>query len=262
MENQMEKKTNGFAIAGLVCALLVGPILGLIFSIIGLVKSKTTNSGKGLSIAGIIISIIRALFLVLIIFAFSAIFKTDEFKESYCANLTNYEEVCTKKDDGTYSCIFATCTEEQLTKREKAKEKMDEMKESIEIASKKELTDAIVNHLDKNAKIDRSNIKVTITKAVAESRYKTHTDMIVYNTDFTIECTNGKEDCIEIEDARAFPGIPFEYGESVSKQKLTFNNGKLTVGAGLVYSTLTKKFEWSTSPSEETENLPKVKEIE
>jgi predicted secreted protein len=112
MENQVEKKTNGFAIAGLVCALLVGPILGLIFSIIGLVKSKTTNTGKGLSIAGIIVSIIRALFLVLIIFLFAAVMKTDDFKTQFCDELAKgnqYEQACSKNEDGTYNCIFATC---------------------------------------------------------------------------------------------------------------------------------------------------------
>ena len=112
MENQIEKKTNGFAIAGLVCALLVGPILGLIFSIIGLKKSKECNSGKGLSIAGIIISIIRALFLVLLIFLFSAVMKTDDFKTQFCDELAKgnqYEQACSKNDDGTYNCIFATC---------------------------------------------------------------------------------------------------------------------------------------------------------
>ena len=112
MENQMEKKTNGFAIAGLVCALLVGPILGLIFSIIGLKKSKECNSGKGLSIAGIIISIIRALFLVLLIFLFASVMKTDDFKTQFCDELAKgnqYEQACTKNDDGTYNCIFATC---------------------------------------------------------------------------------------------------------------------------------------------------------
>ena len=91
---EQEKKTNVFAIVGLVCAIMVGSILGLIFSIIGLKESKKCNSGKGLSIAGIIISIIRILFTILFIVLFLLIFRTTEFKDSYCANLsTNYEEV-------------------------------------------------------------------------------------------------------------------------------------------------------------------------
>ena len=48
--------TNGFAIAGFVCSFII-PILGIIFSSIGLSKSKYLNSGRELSIAGLIISI-------------------------------------------------------------------------------------------------------------------------------------------------------------------------------------------------------------
>jgi hypothetical protein len=52
------ERGNGFAIAGIILAILVAP-LGLIFSIIGLVKSKTRGgAGKALSIAGIVVSLI------------------------------------------------------------------------------------------------------------------------------------------------------------------------------------------------------------
>ena len=55
-------KTNGMAIAGFVCALAtictgISAILGLIFSIVGLNQiKKTGEEGKGLAIAGIVIS--------------------------------------------------------------------------------------------------------------------------------------------------------------------------------------------------------------
>lgn len=50
--------SNGMAVAGFVCAFLV-PLLGFIFSIIGLNKSKNLGgTGRGLSIAGIIISVV------------------------------------------------------------------------------------------------------------------------------------------------------------------------------------------------------------
>lgn len=53
---QPEKQGNGFAVAGFILSLL--PLLGLIFSILGLVRSgKAGGKGKGLSIAGIILSI-------------------------------------------------------------------------------------------------------------------------------------------------------------------------------------------------------------
>jgi hypothetical protein len=52
------KQGNGFAVAGIILAIFV-PILGLIFSIIGLVTSKArAGAGKTLSIVGIVVSIV------------------------------------------------------------------------------------------------------------------------------------------------------------------------------------------------------------
>jgi hypothetical protein len=52
------KQGNGFAIAGIVLAFLI-PLLGLIFSIIGLAKSKArAGAGKVLSITGIVVSLV------------------------------------------------------------------------------------------------------------------------------------------------------------------------------------------------------------
>ena len=56
-----ETTTSGMAIAGLVCAFLA-PLLGVIFSIIGLNQTKDNKrGGRGLAVAGLIISIIRVL---------------------------------------------------------------------------------------------------------------------------------------------------------------------------------------------------------
>lgn len=53
---------NGMAIAGFILSFFE-PLLGLIFSIIGVSKSKNLNgAGKGLAIAGIIISAIGLVF--------------------------------------------------------------------------------------------------------------------------------------------------------------------------------------------------------
>ena len=253
MENQIvEKKTNGWAIAGIICSIVVGSITGLIFSCIGLGYAKKCNSGKGLSIAGIIISVLRILLLIGLIFLFSSVMKTGEFKDSFCEELAKdkqYENACTKNDDGTYNCIFATCN---FDKKEET---------NSEYASKNELSQAILNYLDKKATIDKDNIKITITKSIAESRYKDNKDMIVYNTDFTIECSEGKEDCIKVEDARAFPGMPVEFGSNVKDQKLKFENGQLTIGAPLAYNKKTKELVWSNAANGELENLPKVVEI-
>lgn len=70
------KTTNGFAVAGFVISLVSTILccgsfnwLSLVFSIIGLVNSKKMNGeGKGLSIAGIVIS---SVFLVLTILLFA-----------------------------------------------------------------------------------------------------------------------------------------------------------------------------------------------
>lgn len=72
------------ATAGFILSFFV-PLLGLIFSILGLKKVKETNTGKGLSTAGIIISSI-ALFIILIsVIIFSVAF-TEAIDESNYSN--------------------------------------------------------------------------------------------------------------------------------------------------------------------------------
>jgi hypothetical protein len=56
-------RTNGFAVAGLVASLFVccvgiHAVVGLVLSGVGLATSKKTNSGKGMSIAGLVISLV------------------------------------------------------------------------------------------------------------------------------------------------------------------------------------------------------------
>ena len=77
--SQDSKGSNGLAITGFVLAIVAMvlfwlPIisqilwlLGLIFSIIGLKKSKEVDAGKGLAKAGVIISIVGAVIWVLFI---------------------------------------------------------------------------------------------------------------------------------------------------------------------------------------------------
>ncbi len=64
-EEETAKKRNGFSIAGFVLSFF-GPlaILGLIFSIVGVCKSKKLGSGRGLGIAGIVISVLWLVALV------------------------------------------------------------------------------------------------------------------------------------------------------------------------------------------------------
>jgi Domain of unknown function (DUF4190) len=59
--------TNGMAIAGFVCSIVLGPLFGLIFSIIGLSqikKSPEKYTGEGFAIAGIAISVLFLLILL------------------------------------------------------------------------------------------------------------------------------------------------------------------------------------------------------
>ena len=66
----------GMAIAGFILSFFI-PLLGLIFSIIGLKRSKETNNGKGLSTAGIIISCITMVItLIMGIISFSVVSDT------------------------------------------------------------------------------------------------------------------------------------------------------------------------------------------
>ena len=74
--NSGQTQSNGMAIAGFVLSFFI-PLLGLIFSILGLKKSKETNTGKGLSTAGIIISCITMVITIIMgIISFSAVSDT------------------------------------------------------------------------------------------------------------------------------------------------------------------------------------------
>jgi hypothetical protein len=63
--------TNGFAVAGFVLSLLAVVPLGVIFSIIGLVKARSSGQrGRGLAIAGLVISTLWGLLFVVGIAAY------------------------------------------------------------------------------------------------------------------------------------------------------------------------------------------------
>lgn len=82
--------SNGMAIVGFVLSFFI-PILGLIFSIIGLKKSKETNNGKELSLAGIIISAV-----IMIISAIYVVMYIDYNKRIY-DKVKNSEDTITNK---------------------------------------------------------------------------------------------------------------------------------------------------------------------
>ena len=62
----VQQKTNTFALVGFICSFFV-PIVGLVFSILGFnqIKKNPSEGGRGLAIAGIIISSILILISIL-----------------------------------------------------------------------------------------------------------------------------------------------------------------------------------------------------
>ena len=111
-ENQNEiTQSNGYAVAGFILSFFVA-LLGLIFSIMGLKKSKVTNSGRGLSIAGIIISSISMSIVIIafILIIFAGFMQNmnkninETISERYCSEAYN----CVLNLDGKYNCNYLT----------------------------------------------------------------------------------------------------------------------------------------------------------
>ena len=129
-------KKNTIAIVGFVLSFFT-TFVGLILSIIGLSKSKELNDGKGFSIAGIIISSLRLVFVILvIIFALfftkntvkvydfsNGLFNSQEFKDIIESNISSKTinnndfsdkiistSWCTQKEELEYS-KFGRCLE-------------------------------------------------------------------------------------------------------------------------------------------------------
>ena len=97
--NNNVKGTNYFAIIGFIMSLFFA-LPGLILSIIGLNKSKYTNSGKGLSIAGIIISGIS---LLITLIAFLLVLSTPSvIEKTICPKAYD----CILDTDGKYNCKY------------------------------------------------------------------------------------------------------------------------------------------------------------
>lgn len=72
--SEVKASTNGYAIIGLIMALIYPlALLGLIFGIVGLRNSKKINSGAGLSIAAITISSIWIFVIIMCIILMLAV---------------------------------------------------------------------------------------------------------------------------------------------------------------------------------------------
>lgn len=91
-ENNVNKTQNTFAIVGFILSFFIA-IAGLIVSIIGLKKSKEFNNGKGLSIAGIIISSLSIFFsLIVLIISFMLVFSNMKSIDKYFENVNSIQE--------------------------------------------------------------------------------------------------------------------------------------------------------------------------
>ena len=97
------KQTNGFAIAGFILAWLFA-ILGLVFSILGLQKSRETSSGRGLSIAGIIIAVLNMIAGAILQFFVADIVNKIEIPDSQ--EKCKYVTKCSVRNDGKYDCEY------------------------------------------------------------------------------------------------------------------------------------------------------------
>ncbi len=96
--------TNGMAIAALVfgilsfvCLPFLGPVLAVVFGLVGLSKAKQTGSGRGMSIAGIVLGILGLL--VAIIATVVIVLAADEAADDIAGNA----------DPDTYELVADTC---------------------------------------------------------------------------------------------------------------------------------------------------------
>lgn len=109
MNNNSNEKTNVLAIIGFILSFFVA-IVGLILSILGLRESSKTNRGKGLSIAGIIISCIQIIISIISFLATTMIplflnvnsDVEERLQQEYCP--LSYR--CVYNNDDTYTCKF------------------------------------------------------------------------------------------------------------------------------------------------------------
>lgn len=67
-------QTNTLALVGLILSIVFGGLISLIVSVIGLNKAKELNSGKGMAIAGIIISVAKIVISIIVVIIYVALF--------------------------------------------------------------------------------------------------------------------------------------------------------------------------------------------
>ena len=134
------KKSNVFAILGLVFSCLLSAVLGIIFSIIGLNEAKKNHGYlKGVAIGGLVVGIIRIIGYILVIFAvYLFVISTNDdniCKQSYdCRTglFGNYE--CKYISDSTRDVESnSVCSKKQVEKFNLSTIEVDVNKEKVNI---------------------------------------------------------------------------------------------------------------------------------
>lgn len=134
-ENNVKKGIENVSIIAFVFSFVM-PLVGLILSIIGLSKSKKSNSNNGLAIAGLIISIITLLLRVLLVggIFFAFMFASDnKIFNKGIDKMCSKVEACVHTFGDYYNCSYkegivnysVTCKEDQLPKDKSFKDMED-----------------------------------------------------------------------------------------------------------------------------------------
>ena len=94
-QNEVVVKRNDIALAGLICSIMLGGIIGLVLSIIGYKRADEYHDGKGVALAGIIVGLIKIPIMIIasIGIMFSGILwpniRSNIIKSTYCSQAYN-----------------------------------------------------------------------------------------------------------------------------------------------------------------------------
>lgn len=81
--SSVPRKMNAMCVVGFVCS-FISSVLGLIFSIIGLCQIKENGEdGKAFAVAGIIISVVKFILILLLIILFWAVYRSVVYNAIY-----------------------------------------------------------------------------------------------------------------------------------------------------------------------------------
>ena len=261
MENKGNKNSNVIAIVGFILSFFLA-VAGLICSIIGLVKSKELNDGKGFSIAGIVISSLRIiLMIVFFLFGLTIVFKEsrdvinnvgnevrEKIEESINPDEINEESIF---DSNTIE-IYANNKNNKITFEYFIEEYTNECEDSEcdeeEINIIKENGDYVYSTTNVKVKINDNYVK---DFKVLYQYNRTKTPTINYLTKENVEVLKGKDkdyfvllvpEADQWTDGRTNPTIVNGNGENLYSIEYPINTGmqitdtkSIMYGKGMYY---------------------------